>query len=63
MNDGNYKSFTKAYIKFYLNVFLFLIFYIHFKELPCFDNINTLVNFYSKYIENNIIHQIILKHL
>ena len=63
MNDGNCQSLTKAYINFKWNVFLFLIFYIHFKELPCFDNINTLVNFYSKYIENNIIHQITLKHL
>ena len=44
-------------------VFLFLILYIHFKELPCFYNLNTLVNLYSKYIENNIIDQKILKHL
>ena len=44
-------------------MFFFLILYIHFKELPCFDNLNTLVNFYLKYIENNIIDQMILKHL
>ena len=43
--------------------FLFLILYIHFKELPCIDNLNTLVNFYSKYIENNTTDQMILKHL
>ena len=57
MNDGNYQSLTNAYIN------LFLILYIHFKEIPCFDNINTLVNFYLKYIENNLIDQMILKHL
>ena len=43
--------------------FLFLNLHIHFKELPCIDNLNTLVIFYSKYIENNIIDQMILKHL
>ena len=63
MTEGNYQSLKKAYTNFKWNVFLFLILYIHFKELPCFDNLNTLVNFYSKYIENNIIDQMILKHL
>ena len=63
MNDGIYQSLTKAYINFNWNVFLFSILNIHFKELTCFDNLNTLVNFYSKYTENNIIDQMILKHL
>ena len=53
----------KAYINFKCNMFLFLILYIHLKELPCFDNLNTPVNFYSKYIENNILDQKILIHL
>ena len=45
---------TKAYINFKWNVLLYLILYLHFKELPCFDNLNKLVNFYSKYkIEDN----------
>ena len=63
MTDGNYQSLTKAYINFNWNVFLFFILNIHFKELTCFDNLNTLVNFFSKYIENNKIDQMILKHL
>jgi hypothetical protein len=56
MTDGNYQSLTKAYINFKWNVFLFFILYIHFKELPCIDNLNTPDNFYSKYIEklNNL---------
>jgi hypothetical protein len=40
MNDGNYQSLTRAYINFDWNVFLFLILYIHFKELTCFHNLN-----------------------
>ena len=56
MTDENYQFLTNAYINFKWNVFLFLILYIHFKELPCIDNLNTLDNFYSKYIEklNNL---------
>jgi len=48
MSDGNYQSLTKAYINFKWKVFLFLILYIHFKELPC------ILFKIHLYIENNI---------